>query len=223
MTAREVKNECVILLHGLARTRRSMSVMEKKLRAQGYQVVNINYPSRHMPIDELAEVVINQCLSIAQSQGCEHYNFVTHSMGGILVRHYLRNHGLEGLNKVVMLGPPNKGSEIVDRLRHIPLFNWLHGPAGAQMGTSTEDIPRKLGAVNFELGVIAGIRSINPLLSTIIPGQDDGKVSVENTKIEGMKDFITLPSTHTFMMRNSKVIYQVIHFLQYGDFDHVHN
>ena len=121
-----------------------------------------------------------------------------------------------------MLGPPNQGTEVVDRLRHIPMFNWLHGPAGSQLGTAQEDPPKKLGAVDFELGVIAGIRSINPLLSTLLTGQNDGKVSVENTKIEGMNDFITLPSTHTFMMRNSKVIYQVIHFLRFGQFDHVH-
>ena len=195
---------------------------KEKLRARGYQVVNINYPSRHMPIDELAMVVIDQCLSIAHNLGCNRIDFVTYSMGGILVRHYQRHHSIEHLHRVVMLGPPNQGSEVVDRFRHIPLFHWMHGPAGSQLGTTGEDIPKQLGPVDFELGVIAGIRSINPLLSTLLPGQNDGKVSVENTKIEGMQDFITIPSTHTFMMRNSRVIHQVIHFLQFGRFDHAH-
>ena len=222
MAARQLNEDCVILLHGLARTRRSMSFMEKKLCAQGYQVININYPSRHMPLDELAGVVIDQCRAMAKKLGCKRLNFVTHSMGGLLVRQYQKYRPIENMHRVVMLGPPNQGSEVVDRLKHIPMFNWLHGPAGSQLGTTGEDLPKKLGAVDFELGVIAGIRSINPLLSTLLPGQNDGKVSVENTKIEGMKDFITLPSTHTFMMRNSKVIYQVIHFLQYGQFDHIH-
>ncbi|MDJ0832715.1 MAG: alpha/beta fold hydrolase [Gammaproteobacteria bacterium] len=222
MAATSLNDECVILLHGLGRTRRSMLVMEKKLRAQGYQVVNINYPSRHMPIDELAMVVIDQCLAITHKLGCHRLDFVTHSMGGILVRHYLRHQAIEQLHRVVMLGPPNQGSEVVDRLRHIPLFHWLHGPAASQLGTSGEDLPQQLGAVDFELGIIAGIRSINPLLSSLLPGQNDGKVSVENTKIEGMQDFITIPSTHTFMMRNPRVIDQVVHFLQFGRFDHTH-
>ncbi len=220
MTQTDLQQECVVLLHGLIRTRRSMLVMEKKLRDLGYQVVNINYPSRHMPIDDLAVIVIDQCLAIADKLGCRRVNFVTHSLGGILVRHYLRHSTIEHLHRVVMLGPPNQGSEAVDRLRHIPLFHWMHGPAGAQLGTTEEDLPKQLGPVDFQLGVIAGIRSINPLLSTLLPGQNDGKVSVENTKIEGMQDFITIPSTHTFMMRNARVIDQVIHFLQFGQFDH---
>jgi pimeloyl-ACP methyl ester carboxylesterase len=220
MQNKDVAGECVVLLHGLARTRRSMLRLEKILKSRGYDVVNINYPSRHMTIDDLAEVVIGQCLAICKSRACKSINFVTHSMGGILVRYYFQHHKIEGLNRVVMLGPPNKGSEAVDRLKNFPGFSWLNGPAGSQLGTTDYDIPKKLGAVNFELGVIAGIRSINLLLSTFLPGQDDGKVSVESTKIDGMKDFIPLPCTHTFMMRNPEVIHQVIHFLEFGQFDH---
>jgi len=215
-------SECVILLHGLARTRRSMLILEKSLSTAGYFVVNMDYPSRHLSIDQLADEVIDQAIELCQSHGCETFNFVTHSMGGILVRHYYQHHNTNGLNRVVMLAPPNKGSETVDRLRHFPGFKWLYGPAGAQLGTSELDMPKQLGAVDFELGVIAGRRSLNWVLSTMIPGQNDGKVSVESTKIEGMKDFISLPSTHTFMMRSPRVIRQTLEFLQHGQFSHSH-
>lgn len=222
MSKADLSSQCVILLHGLARTGFSMRHLEKKLKAAGYSVININYPSRHLPIDKLADVAIKQSIDICMKQGADSINFVTHSMGGILVRHYCQHHDIPGLKRVVMLGPPNQGSEAVDKLRNFPGFGWLHGPAGLQLGTGSEDIPRNLGAVNFELGIIAGKRSINLILSRLLPGQNDGKVSVESTKISGMKDFITLPSTHTFMMRNPETIHQTLHFLQQGQFDHDH-
>lgn len=220
MANTDLSSQCVILLHGLVRTGNSMRQLEKNLKAAGYCVVNINYPSRHLPIDELADVVIKQSIDLCLQQGTQSINFVTHSLGGILVRHYSQNHEIPGLKRVVMLAPPNQGSEAVDKLRNFPGFGWFHGPAGLQLGTGSEDIPRNLGAANFELGVIAGKRSISLIISRFIPGQNDGKVSVESTKITGMKDFITLPSTHTFMMRNPETIHQTLHFLQQGRFDH---
>lgn len=216
-------SECIILLHGLARTQLSMRHLEKALSQKGYTVLNIKYPSRQLPIDELAEAVIKHCIDAAVENESESFSFVTHSLGGILVRQYAEHHELPGLKRVVMLGPPNQGSEAVDKLKYLPGFKWINGPAGLQLGTSENDIPRKLGAVNFELGVIAGQRSNNPFLSYLIPGQDDGKVSVENTKAEGMKDFIAMPSTHTFMMRNPEIIEQTIRFLETGQFDHSNN
>lgn len=214
------KSECVILLHGLSRTRLSMRRMEKSLENAGYHVVNINYPSRRLPIDELADVVIDECIEICSQCKVSSFNFVTHSMGGILVRQYTQHHTIPGLKRVVMLGPPNQGSEVVDKLKHVPGFAWWHGPAGLQLGTSENDLPKNLKPVNFELGVIAGKRSMNMFLSFLLPGQDDGKVSVESTKAEGMTDFIALPCTHTFMMRNPEIIRQTLQFLHQGHFDH---
>lgn len=214
------QNQCVILLHGLARTHHSMHAMQKALGKQGYFVVNINYPSRQLAIDALARVAIQQGLDACQQQYCEHINFVTHSLGGILLRHYLQSNPIPGLNRVVMMGPPNQGSEIVDKLKYFPGYFLINGPAGQQLGTTENDLPKKLGPVDFELGVIAGKRSINLILSSMMPWPNDGKVSVASTRIDGMRDFITLPVTHTFMMRNPKVIYQTLHFLQQGQFDH---
>jgi hypothetical protein len=117
-----------------------------------------------------------------------------------------------------MLGPPNQGSEVVDNLKNTPGFELLNGPAGMQLGTRTTDIPKTLGPANFELGVIAGTQSINLILSSFLPNPDDGKVSVESTKVDGMHDFVALPTTHPFMMKNDAVINQTVYFLKHGKF-----
>ena len=213
-------DESVILLHGLARTSASMKSLEKQLRSAGYRVCNVDYPSRKLPIAELAPLAIQKGLKNCQLSSDQTVHFVTHSMGGILLRYYLQNYALPNLGRVVMLGPPNKGSEAVDHLKHLPGFDLINGPAGYELGTGEDDLPLKLGPVDFELGVIAGKRSLNLILSQILPGPDDGKVSVEKTRVEGMKDFIILPTTHTFMMQNTEVIRQALHFLHHGQFIH---
>jgi len=207
--------ECVILLHGLARSANSMKAIEKRLLVEGYFVININYPSREYSIEELAEKIISKALLKCESRKI---NFVTHSMGGILVRQYLSLHKISNLNKVVMLGPPNNGSEVVDKLCNAPGFSFINGNAGMQLGTGELSIPSQLGEANFDLGVIAGTRSVNLILSTLIPDKDDGKVSVASTKIDGMNDHIEMETTHPFMMKNEEVIEQVIHYLKTGSF-----
>lgn len=212
-------NECVILLHGLARSDGSMKTMAMELTNAGYTAINYDYPSTQHPVDKLADDAISEALSMCSEQSTIH--FVTHSMGGILVRQYLSQHTIDNLGRVVMLGPPNKGSEVVDTLHNMPGYELINGPAGHQLGTDTESIPNQLGPADFELGIIAGTRSINLILSTMLPSTDDGKVTVENTKLDGMKDHISLPVTHPFMMKNQEVIEQVIHFLKSGTFKKV--
>ena len=208
--------ETVILLHGLARSAGSMKKLAKALSGEGYSVHNIGYASTRKTIEQLAEEAIGPALKLCPAQHRVH--FVTHSLGGILVRQYLSQHPIANLGRVVMLGPPNKGSEVVDTMRKFPGFHFISGDAGLELGTGEGSVPNRLGAANFDLGIIAGTLSIDPILSPMIDGIDDGKVSVENTKLEGMQDHLEMEVTHSFMMRNSKVIEQVIHYLENGRF-----
>ncbi len=209
--------ERVILLHGLARTSHSMGKMEKALSQAGYQVSNIGYPSRKHTVEDLAKMVKERILEVSDEEDTLH--FVTHSMGGILVRYIQKHDPLKNLGKVVMLSPPNQGSEVVDKLGDWKIFQWINGPAGSQLGTEEDGLVKSLGEVNFELGIITGDRSINLILSLLIAGKDDGKVSVENAKVEGMDDFLVLHATHPFIMKNKTAIRQTIHFLHSGQFD----
>jgi len=216
--AKDGEIECVIALHGLARTAASMEKMAEELAEHGYRVANVDYPSREKTVEELAAPAIQEGLETCQAEGASRVHFVTHSMGGILVRQYMNGHTIENLGRVVMLAPPNQGSEVVDALRDTPGFEAINGPAGMQLGTKVTDVPRSLGPVAFDLGVIAGTRSINLVLSTYLPDPDDGKVSVDSAQVEGMCDFLALPVSHPFIMRDDDVIAQVIHYYQSGFF-----
>jgi pimeloyl-ACP methyl ester carboxylesterase len=203
----------VILLHGLGRSVGSMASLERALRERGYSVRNVGYPSRSAPLEELTA---HLAAEVARCDPEAPVHFVTHSMGGILVRAFIDEQRPTNLGRVVMLAPPNGGSEWVDALGN-PILELL-GPAAGQLGTDPESAPRRLGPVDFELGVLIGNRSWNPVGSWLIPGEDDGTVGVESARIEGMKDFRVVPENHTFIMRSPEVIAEVIHFLAHGEF-----
>lgn len=211
-------SECVVLLHGLTRSASSLAKMEQVLNTNGYHTINYDYPSTKYNVEWLASNTIDDALKHCPYES--KVNFVTHSLGGILVRQYLRGKKIGNLGRVVMLGPPNQGSQIVDMLKEVPGYELINGPAGMQLGTDDHSVAPSLGPAKFELGIIAGSRSINLILSTMLPNPDDGKVSVENTKLEGMNDHIVLPVTHPFMMNDKEVISQVIRFLKEGKFKH---
>ncbi|WP_353617454.1 alpha/beta fold hydrolase [Tropicibacter sp. R15_0] len=213
--AAPARADCVVMLHGLARTGNSFLVLERVLQTRGYEVVVADYPSTEAPIEQLVKVIpeaIGQCHAPA-------VHFVTHSMGGILLRYWTEHNTALGISRVVMLAPPNQGSEIVDELGDLAPFEWINGPAGLQLRTGDEGITSTLGPVQFELGVIAGSDTMNPAFSAILPGVDDGKVTVASTIVEGMKAHLTLPVTHTFIMQDPMAMAQVDLFLREGRFD----
>lgn len=207
-----------MLLHGLARSDQSMTKMASALAAEGYDVINVGYASTKAQIDTLAAEAIGSAFAEPKARQATRIHFVTHSMGGILVRQYLKAHSIERLGRVVMLGPPNQGSEIVDKLGDTWIFSAINGPAGRQLGTKPDSLPNQLGPATFDLGVIAGDRSINGINSLLIPGPDDGKVSVERTKVAGMKAHLVIHATHPYLMKNPRAIRETVHFLRKGKF-----
>jgi len=208
--------DCVVLLHGLSRTQNSMLVMQLALERAGYKVVNSTYASNDNSIEELTGHIDK---AVAQCGDAGQIHFVTHSLGGILLRLWITEHRPANFGRAVMLGPPNRGSEMADTFRHMRLYELLIGPAGQQLGSDAKSVPNRLGAADFDVGIIAGDRSSLPLPG-IFQGPNDGLVTVESTRLEGMADHITLPVTHTFMMNNPIVIAQAMHFLETGKFDH---
>ncbi len=220
--AAEPADECVVLLHGLGRTASSMDPLEDALLAEGYATANIDYPSRKATIAELAEQAVPAGLRQCRRQGTRRIHFVTHSLGGILIRFYLSRQRVPELGRVVMLSPPNKGSEVVDELHDNPVYRWINGPAGQQLGTGPEDLPNRLGPADYPVGVITGDKGEiwDYWFSGIIPGKDDGKVSVERARLEGMSDFLVVHRSHTYIMKAPEVIRQVLNFLREGRFCH---
>lgn len=213
----EERGERVVLLHGLARSDRSMRPLAKRLAIAGFEVTNLDYPSTRKGPDALTELidqVIEQCC--VEETATVH--FVTHSLGGILVRAYLAEHRPPNLGRVVMLAPPNQGSEIVDLLGDTWLFEKIFGPTATQLGTSEESLPNRIGPPTYELGVIAGSKVLNPLGAWLLSGQHDGTVSIESAKLEGMSSFLVLPENHSFIMNDPEVATEVIYFLRNGRF-----
>lgn len=209
--------QTVIVVHGLGRTPASMSVLEYRLESAGYRVISFGYPSRSEPIEDLVDLLADEVQSCCAEEA-ETVDFVTHSMGGILVRSYLAAQPEPHRGRVVMLAPPSHGSELIDEFEDSPLLRLIVGPAGTELSTDSTSLLAQLPPVRFSLGVITGDLSLNPFSSRIIPGPDDGKVGVESARVEGESDFLVLPATHTFIMNRTDVAEATIHFLQNGRF-----
>lgn len=195
-----------------------MSILASALKKAGYEVTNLDYPSTKYPIEVLAEDYLAPAIRQLQDGYNGSIHVVTHSLGGILIRQYCQNHDLPAGSRIVMLAPPNHGSEIVDHVKTHRWFQWLDGPAGQQLGTDAESLPNSLKTIHYDIGIIAGDRSMYPPLSWWLPKPNDGLVSVASTKLDEMKDFRLLHAGHMLIMNKRVVIEQTQHFFQHGSF-----
>lgn len=210
--------DVVVVLHGLLRAKESMNRMEKTLAAEGYEVVNVNYPSYFGKVERHADQLdrIIQDLDYATR-----INFVTHSMGGIVVRAWLLNHEDQRIGRVVMIAPPSKGSGMADLLDKVKILRPVFGPASKQLRTAKNGgMTESYGPPKMDVGMIAGglgnTRGYNPLLN----GDNDFVVEVDNAKLDGSKDFLLVEHSHTFIMAKKKVIEETVNFLKKGCFSH---
>ncbi len=208
----------VLLLHGIARSPAALARLERTLQAQGALTLNLGLPTRRLPLEALARET-HRALAGFVADGAP-LHIVTHSMGGLVARAALTQHRPAGLGRVVMLGPPNAGSEVADLLARTWPYRRFFGPAGAQLVTCQDGALRRLlGTVDYPLGVIAGSRSIYPLASCLaLPGPNDGRVTVAATRTAGMADHLVVPVAHPFLPGDPEVIRQVLHFLRQGRF-----
>lgn len=210
------KNELVVLFHGILRTARCMAKLAKGLENQGFTTLNIDYPSTRYDLSELVNIVN---LEIQQhSDGYEKIHFVGYSMGGLLIRALLNEVRFNHLGRVVLLAPPNNGSEVADLLKNNFIFRKLYGPAGQQLVTGGQDVQLLFGKVYYPVGILAGTRTIDPFSSFLIKGANDGKVSVESTKLDEMTDHLCINTNHNYFPKHKAVIEQTIYFLLRGQF-----
>lgn len=218
VTSPSQAEDCVVMLHGLASSPVIFKPLELVLDLQPeLRVHNQGYNSYEAPISELSNSVLRNAVEGCNIQESEQIHFVTHSMGGILLRAYLAENNINHLGRVVMIAPPNQGSGIVDLLDKYKMSGVL-GPAGKQLSTDIDNILNNLPEVDMELGIIAGTREKQWILGRFLPEGDDGKVSVENTKLQTMDDFIQVEAGHTALLMKKKTIEQTIQFLRYGYF-----
>ena len=209
----------VVLLHGISRTALSFRKMQLALERAGFATLNLDYESRRKALEGLAEDIDPAIQRFADRiDGSVH--FVCHSMGGLLARVYIARHRPKHLGRVVMLGTPNSGSEIAERLKNFGVYRAFFGPAGQQLGTRRDAaIDALFPPVDYPVGIIAGNRSIYPIASRFLPRPHDGRVSIANTKLEGMADHVVVAASHPWLVRNSVAIAQTIAFLREGKFN----
>ena len=215
------KGDYVVLVHGILSSHKELKKIKKDLLGRGYNAISINYPSSDYPLEELTEIVYKKIQKKINKNKNKNkkIHFVAHSMGGLILRMLLYKYKIPNLGRVIHIATPNKGSELADALKDQWGYKKIYGPAGQQLITDQSKIKHLLGKVFYELGIIAGTQSLDLYSShKIIPGIDDGHVSVESTKVKGMKDHTLVHSSHLFISKNKKTREQVINFLEEGFF-----
>ncbi len=210
-----MRGKAVILLHGLGRTRASMSKLAAYLNeCGGYNIFNISYASTRTKIAESAGALKQ---IIDHLDGIEEINLVTHSLGGIVLRHYLSDMD-ERVQRFVMLAPPNHRSEMAQKMARVPLFKMIAGNAGQQLGRDWDKLAPHLATPRCDFGIIAGGAGNRRGYSPLLPGDNDGTVTVASTRLTGAADFRVVPVGHTFIVEDEAVLQSTLRFLQQGFF-----
>ncbi len=213
-------SEYIILLHGMGRSKNSMKKVEKYFLRQGYNLLNIDYPSTKKSVEFLANTFLFNIISTHIDPSIKKIHFITHSLGGIIVRMYLQNHPIPDGSKIVMLAPPNHGSEVTDFLKNNIFYKYATGEAGQRLTTNNTSLPHQLAEIPYDVGIIAGNKTLEPWFSLLIDGENDGKVSTKSTQLKEMKDFIVVPHAHTFIMNFNEVHQQIHNFIKQSTFIH---
>jgi pimeloyl-ACP methyl ester carboxylesterase len=208
-----MSGRAVILIHGIGRSSKSFNAMKLALEADGVTVVGFDYASTRVPISDSAEY-LNQV--IESLEGIEQIDFVVHSMGGLVVRAWTHKHSDPRIGRLVMLGVPNLGAKMANHLKDVGLFKLVMGPAGQQLVEGDDAFVAGLPTPHFPFAVIAGARGTENGFNPLTPGDDDGTVSVDSTRLAGAADFMTVPTLHSFLMGNKDVIAASRRFLTTG-------
>ncbi|ARU56935.1 lipase [Oleiphilus messinensis] len=213
-----IESECVVLVHGLWRSGAAMQPIAEVLNQSGYNVVVIDYPSTRLAIPSLARTYIHEGVQECADSHPTKIHLVSHSMGAILIRQYLQDHMLPSGSKVVMLSPPNQGSELSERFAGRWWFDGVVGPAASSL--TQHGIISRLAPLTVPVGIIAAKRNWSLWPDALLPEPNDGTVSLSSMALPEMNDWIEIESGHAMMRFNSAVQAQILHFLQHSHFLH---
>ena len=214
------RGKVVILLHGLCRTWKSMNSLAEHLDSQGYTVINFRYASSRQQVGEHARYLKRVIGEL--SPDVTEINFVGHSLGNIVVRHYVSDCNKSKvldldsrINRMVMIGPPNQGSRMARLLKNSASFKLIAGASGAELSLGWEELSKNLATPEFEFGIIAGnYGDPNGLNNYLLHGENDFTVSKWETMLPGADDFLTKPLFHSTMMHQTKVLEATTQFLE---------
>ena len=209
--------ELVILLHGIKDKPYMMWKLENNLKKANYSVLNLHYPSVDAEMDSILNLLHSRIDSLDNVYGKIH--FVTHSLGGIVVRAYLSQYDNQDFKSMVMIAPPNKGAIMAERFEDFFLYKWMYGETGQKLGKDSSDYWQQFSPPDIPFGVIAGGLKNGSGFNPLIPGDDDGTVGVEETRIKGARDFIVLTGLHTSLLWQDSTVQQVLYFLKHGKFN----
>lgn len=209
-----LSGKAVILVHGMGRSSKSWPALRKRFEDAGYLVVGFDYPSTRCSISESAEYLAKTITSL---EGVEEISFVTHSMGGLVTRAYLANGRDDRIRRMVMLGVPNRGAEMADKVASLPLYQWICGPGGCELVTDPNGLIAALPTPDFEFAIVSGGRGTIDGYNPLIPGDDDGTVTVSSTRLPGASDFLLVEGAmHSFLMFNEQIIDATVRFVETG-------